>query len=99
MRRHADDGDHHVGAAGEDTKSANHWLPRCQSYLNGNSLAITGDAHFCAGLIEGMGYVAASGGRLCIANESMRGVLNELRRGRNECTSRLRRVLPVQSGP
>jgi hypothetical protein len=45
-----------VGAAEPDAYSAKFMLPYCKDYLSGSN---TLDVGFCAGVVEGIGYMAA----------------------------------------
>jgi Rap1a immunity proteins len=68
-----------VRAANLDAYSANFMLPYCKDYLSGSS---TLDAGFCAGVVEGIGHMAAmlemssspgAGPPLCVPNGVTRG--------------------------
>jgi hypothetical protein len=69
------------GAAEQQDMSANYWLPRCKTFLNSPSNNVNG--HFCAGLLQGMGYVATGATRLCVPDgvtreQAMRVVVNHI---------------------
>jgi hypothetical protein len=68
-----------AGAAVPDAYSANFMLPYCKDYLSGSN---TLDVGFCAGVVEGIGYMAAilemssspgAGPPLCVPKEVTRG--------------------------
>jgi hypothetical protein len=68
-----------VGAADTDYASANYMLPYCKDYLSGSN---TLDVGFCAGVVEGIAYMAAilevssspgAGPPLCVPNGVTRG--------------------------
>jgi Rap1a immunity proteins len=68
-----------VRATNPDAYSANFMLPYCKDYLSGSN---TLDVGFCAGVVEGIGLMAAileksnspgAGPPLCVPNEVTRG--------------------------
>jgi Rap1a immunity proteins len=68
-----------AGAAEPDAYSANYMLPYCKDYLSGSN---TLDVGFCAGVVEGIGYMAAilemsstpgAGPPLCVPKGVTRG--------------------------
>jgi Rap1a immunity proteins len=68
-----------AGAAEPDAYSANYMLPYCKDYLSGGN---TLDVGFCAGVVEGIGYMArrlevssshGAGPPLCVPKAVTRG--------------------------
>jgi hypothetical protein len=76
-----------AGAAEPDAYSANYMLPYCKDYLSGGN---TLDVGFCAGVVEGIGYMAAILDHFQYAGHSLsRGAIsiNKSREARTSCRS------------